>query len=968
MKSETTRTAASASATSNTMTKTTDEYFMGFPFQPYTIQCDLMRVIHTTLDESKIGILESPTGTGKSLSLICGTLSWLERFNCQSREKLLAQSNELQAQLNTKYEEDGKEDWVQVHAKKKQLSHLKQEVLQQLQVYEWKDARSKELSDLRSSRHRQLGATSSTSNGNKRKLQVEQMQDSAPVDYQSDQDKDNDDDDDDYDAGERVKNNPLESPDEVRQVKPKVFYACRTHSQLAQFVSEVIKTRYGSLIRLVSLASRSNLCVNPAVNRAKSVSLINDRCTELMNNSSGKSKCSFMSKSKQIELRDQFLAQVHDIEDMFKAGSYSSTCPYYAARAAIAEADVIVLPYNILLHRKTRHSWGIDLKGSVVIIDEAHNLLETISSVHSAEVTLAQVNGCFNQLTAYSKRYGKQLNPKNLLYIKQLSLLLKSIVSYVKCNESRKDKPVNSESDSRCQLLATLDFVVAAGIDGLNLHKLINYCKKSQLARKLFGFSTASPPATAKGDTCSPQTNHQQQKYPEEAREGEKQQVNRSPATGTSAFLSRMKKNKAAAAAAASSKPCNNKQRANIGHTVSCCSANDSGKNTDSHSSEDKTSGQQVKAAEAPSSPLYAIIDLMQCLTNPASDGRVLITRPSRADQPVDHTDQSFAVKYFLLNSAQHFEDIVSECRSLLLAGGTMQPFAEYTQLLFKPLGITPDRLITFSCGHVIPRENIVPIALAKGVSGNALHFSYSNRCTFKLIDEAGQTLSTLAASVPGGVVAFFPSYEYLDTVHSRWSSTKLLSVIESRGKKIFREPKQASLVAKVLTEYSRANKVFEKSAAPRPAPSSSSSSSSSSFSSSARSAGAILLSVVGGKMSEGINFSDQMCRCVIVIGMPFANQRSLQLQEKIKFYEETLGPGFGKFYYDNLCFKAINQSIGRSIRHSADYSAIILMDERYTTRKDIRNKLPKWIADHLIDTVSFQLAHQLLVNFFSAR
>ena len=49
-----------------------------FPFPPYDIQRDFMRQLFRVLDDGKLGIFESPTGTGKSLSLICGALTWLK--------------------------------------------------------------------------------------------------------------------------------------------------------------------------------------------------------------------------------------------------------------------------------------------------------------------------------------------------------------------------------------------------------------------------------------------------------------------------------------------------------------------------------------------------------------------------------------------------------------------------------------------------------------------------------------------------------------------------------------------------------------------------------------------------------------------------------------------------------------------------------------------------------------------------
>ena len=54
-------------------------------------------------------------------------------------------------------------------------------------------------------------------------------------------------------------------------------------------------------------------------------------------------------------------------------------------------SQLVVLPYNTLLHGPTREAVGLKLKDSVVIIDEAHNLLDAINNVYSVEITGAHV-------------------------------------------------------------------------------------------------------------------------------------------------------------------------------------------------------------------------------------------------------------------------------------------------------------------------------------------------------------------------------------------------------------------------------------------------------------------------------------------------------------------------------------------------------------------------------------------------
>lgn len=54
-----------------------------FPFEPYDCQKDYLGKVIEALQTKENALLESPTGTGKTLSLLCSALAWLykERQN-----------------------------------------------------------------------------------------------------------------------------------------------------------------------------------------------------------------------------------------------------------------------------------------------------------------------------------------------------------------------------------------------------------------------------------------------------------------------------------------------------------------------------------------------------------------------------------------------------------------------------------------------------------------------------------------------------------------------------------------------------------------------------------------------------------------------------------------------------------------------------------------------------------------------
>lgn len=665
----------------------------------------------------------------------------------------------------------------------------------------------------------------------------------------------------------------------------KIFFCSRTHSQLTQFVGELRRIKLPPAItqeddkqnpgdahtktieelKHLTLGSRKNLCINPKVTALRNPTAINERCLELQDSKTPADKnCPYVpNKDNEAELLDfqhHTLSKIRDIEDLGAIGLKLGICPYYATRPTVKPSEIVTLPYPLLLQKTAREALGLSLKDHVIIIDEAHNLMDAILGIYTVEVSLAQLQRAREQLTIYLQKFRNKLKGKNRVYVTQVIRLLDSLSLFLQ---------TASKSKNASGTVQAPELLQGKGVDQINLYKLMHYLRESKLARKVEGYVSY-------------------QKQTEQTT-----------------------------------------------------------KNKDGSSSSSSSSSKQTHDITLP--VLTHIQSFFQIMTNPEREGRFF---HESTDDPTKSK-----LKYLLLDPSEHFREIVEDARAVILAGGTMSPMDDYKHQLFPYLDAS--RLTTLSCGHVIPASNLFVSPILQDMHGAAFDFTFASRNSSTTITSLGETLINLLPNIPDGTILFFPSHAYLSQVVTAWKtkppapnnkpSSNPPPTLWSRLaalKPIFQESRGGDETApsteETLASYTKT--INEDS----------------SSSSSSHRRGALLLAVIGGKLSEGINFSDRLGRCILVVGLPYPNPNSPEWKAKMEYIEQkaaaaaaaapTVGSAAGRppgtasrEFAENVCMRAVNQAIGRAVRHRGDWAAILLVDVRYGSKR-IEEKLPKWI------------------------
>ena len=313
------------------------------------------------------------------------------------------------------------------------------------------------------------------------------------------------------------------------------------------------------------------------------------------------------------------------------------------------------------------------------------------------------------------------------------------------------------------------------------------------------------------------------------------------------------------------------------------------------------------------------------------------------------------------------------------MTSGTLSPIEGYEM----QLGLKFEQKLENE--HVIDMENQVVVRVASaGLANKPIKCTYDRREIQEQYTEVGNSIAAACKNIPGGVIVFFTSYSNLENFVSRWGGPDV-SYQGNRGRGDFFKAKStnpdgvhvhqrragvSSSSATPPTSWDRLlaakNVVIEPRSPPVLAHCMDR------FNNFVKTSphGCLLLSVCRGRLSEGYDFSDGLCRGVIVVGLPFVNVSDVRVKLKRSYMDErcaTLrkcaaqqknkseegGSGLasdaitGSQWYQQSAFRAVNQALGRLIRHKDDYGAVILMDSRFESEQN-RAGISKWIRGQI--------------------
>lgn len=290
--------------------------------------------------------------------------------------------------------------------------------------------------------------------------------------------------------------------------------------------------------------------------------------------------------------------------------------------------------------------------------------------------------------------------------------------------------------------------------------------------------------------------------------------------------------------------------------------------------------------------------------------GFLLILEPYESDTA---TVPNPILHFTCLDAAIAIKPVFDRFSSVIITSGTISPLEMYP----KMLGFTT--VVQESYSMTLARRSFLPMIVTRGSDQSAISSGFKIRNEPGVVRNYGSLLMSFSKITPDGIVVFFPSYLYMESIISMWQGMGILDEIW-KFKLILVETPDSQETSLALETYRTAC---------------------------CNGRGAILLCVARGKVSEGIDFDHQYGRTVLCIGVPFQYTESRILKARLEFLRETYRIRENDF----LSFDAMRhaaQCLGRVLRGKDDYGVMVLADRRFQKK---RSQLPKWISQALLES-----------------
>uniref|UniRef100_H0ZBR6 DNA 5'-3' helicase n=1 Tax=Taeniopygia guttata TaxID=59729 RepID=H0ZBR6_TAEGU len=641
---------------------------------------------------------------------------------------------------------------------------------------------------------------------------------------------------------------------------PKIFFGTRTHKQITQISRELKRTAYSS-VPMTILSSRDYTCIHPVVSNSSNR---NEMCVELLEGKHGKS-CSYYhgvhKLSEQHALQPAAgLCQAWDIEDLVSLGRKLRACPYFAARELMVGADIVFCPYNYLLDPQIRDSMDINLKDQVVILDEAHNIEDCARESVSYGVTERQLQAAREELDFMVNSNIRQKHHE------PLRAVCCSLINWL---QESSGQLVERAYETACKVWSgkeMLNFLYKMGITGITFPIL-----QKHLAAVL----------------------EKEEKVSMHGRE----ELIEVPVVSPAAQI----------------------VLKGLFMVLSCLFKENS------------------RFADDYRVALQQTYTWMTEDQRDDADTSSFFMRPKHKKSSRQKT-LVHMLNFWCLNPAVAFSDL-NEVRTIVLTSGTLSPMDSFS----SELGVKFS--IQLEANHVIQNSQVWVGTVGAGPNGRKLCATFQHTETFEFQDEVGALLLSVCQTLGQGILCFLPSYKMLDKLKDRWMHTGLWRKLED-VKTVIAEPQGGA-----KSDFDELLKIYYDAIKCK-----------------GEKDGALLIAVCRGKVSEGLDFCDENARAVVTIGIPFPNVKDLQVELKRKYndqHKSTRGLLSGSQWYEIQAYRALNQALGRCIRHRNDWGALILVDDRF---KKNPNKyitgLSKWIRQQIQHHDTFGTALESLHAF----